>query len=67
MTKPVISLTTILPRLPAGARQWINGLPPYYRRTIEDILDRVGADNFVKRWQVHRQDQQDFEHDFGLA
>jgi hypothetical protein len=63
----MISLTMILPRLPAEARQWINGLPPHYLRAIEDILDRVGADNFVRHWRAHRQDQQDFEHDFGLA
>jgi hypothetical protein len=67
MTEPKadILLTTILPRLPAEGQQWINGMEPFYRETAEHILNLVGADNFVKHWKTHREDEQNFEHHFG--
>jgi hypothetical protein len=45
MTEPKadISLTSILPRLPAEAQQWINDLPPRYRQSTEYLLNLVGG------------------------
>ena len=53
---PLISLTTILPRLPAEAQAWINALPPDDRQSTEYLMNLVGADNFVKHWRTHRDD-----------
>jgi len=61
----MVSLTTILPRLPAEAQSWINGLSPEYRASTEHILNLVGEDNFVKHWRTHREDQLKLENDFG--
>jgi hypothetical protein len=59
------TLSSILPFLPPEAQHWIDNLPPHYRRTMQDIVDLVGEDNFLQHWQTHREDQQNIEHDFG--
>jgi hypothetical protein len=60
-----ISLTTIMPKLPAEAQAWISGLNPSFRTSVEIILNYVGEDSFIKHWRMHREDQQKFENDFG--
>jgi hypothetical protein len=63
--KAHISLTTILPRLPAEGQSWIRGLSPSFRRSTEHVLNIVGEDSFVENWKMHRDDQINLDNDFG--
>src|SRR5262245_60644440 len=63
--KAHISLTTSLARLPAEGQSWIKGLNQSYRESTERVLNIVGADNFVRDWKIHRDDQINLENDFG--
>jgi hypothetical protein len=45
-----------LPRLPAEAQSWINGLSLTFRRATENVLNIVGTDSFIRNWQVHQFD-----------
>lgn len=60
----LITLASILPRLPAEAQAWIKGLDADDYTAMETILNNVGAENFIKHWKVHHDDYQKFEYDF---
>ena len=49
-----LTLTMMLPKLPAEAASWIKGLATDELNCIEYILNRVGPDSFVANWQEHR-------------
>lgn len=51
-----ISLTAILPKLPAEAQEWVNGLDPTFRSSTEHVLNIVGEDDFINQWQTYRAD-----------
>ena len=62
--KDHISLTTIVPKLPAEAQSWINGLTPDFRSSTEHVLNIVGEESFIKNWEYHRDTQKKVENDF---
>jgi|RhiMetStandDraft_4_1073278.scaffolds.fasta_scaffold114091_2 hypothetical protein len=60
-------LTSILPRLPAEAVSWINGLSSGSRALLEATLQYVGAENFVRHWETLRDVYQKIDSLQGMA
>src|SRR5215470_19061984 len=48
-TPSIISLESILPRLPPEGQAWLHGLNPFCRRAVEHNLRAAGPDLFVLR------------------
>jgi len=40
---------------------WINELTEPYRQVLQNRLDDIGPDNFIKYWRDLREEQQDAE------
>src|SRR5262249_32710029 len=45
-------------------QSWIKALDPQSSSTMEQILNTVGEDSFIKHWQTHQEDQQNAANDF---
>jgi hypothetical protein len=61
-----ITLASILPRLPAEAHAFFNGLGPRWHRSAEHVLNIVGADSFVTHWEHQRAEIKRLSWDFGV-
>ena len=61
----LISLESILPRLPPEGQAWLSGLNRFCRRALEHDLRAAGSDLFVEHWESLRNTLQTLESDFG--
>ena len=57
-----LTLTMMLPRLPAEDKSWIKGLATDEVSCLEYILNLVGPDSFVANWQEHRETTEYMRH-----
>jgi hypothetical protein len=61
----LISLESILPRLPPEGQAWLSGLNRFCRRAVKHDLRTAGPDLFVEYWESLRDTLQKLERDFG--
>jgi hypothetical protein len=61
----LVSLESILPRLPPEGQAWLGGLNLLNRRALSHDLRTAGPDLFVEHWESLRDTLQKLERDFG--
>ena len=62
----MVTLASIIPKLPAVALAWIAGLDRVDYITTEWILNDIGLDNFLKYWRTHRAAQRKAAFNFDI-
>ena len=61
----LVSLESILPRLPPEGQAWLGGLNHFCRWALSHDLRSAGPDLFVEHWESLRDTLQKLERDFG--
>ena len=60
-----ISVRQIMDRLPPEAQKWVQGMTSSEKVGTEIILKNVGADSFIKHWEIHKDDLEYIRHLYG--
>jgi hypothetical protein len=61
------TLDSILPRLPAEAQTWIEGLDAGTKASLETVLNYVGPEAFARYWQDYKAEIEELDHFFSAS
>ena len=58
-------LKEVRAKLPSEGQKWLDGMDLGELNVTQNILHRMGEEQFLESWKVYKKDLDDFRHEFG--